>query len=254
MTFFFRLVFASWFVAVLSSGSASAQTAGDFFEIASDAPAGSENRPTDGNDSEITSSISLANLPKPPEKIEKLLQLGKVKFVSGYRKKDSQTVAGAKLSAATTYKLHYDYHSRTRWVVRNDRGGRKLRITVRYTNVEFHPSHEVWFRRQPQTDGYWKNKLVLHELDHVKISSDPALEGRFRELLRNNAVIEKNLAGNVTVNDPYIDRLVDQHTEKLFQRISELIAIRYRELDRVTRHGLDPLPESSQLHKFLRGK
>ncbi len=50
----------------------------------------------------------------------------------------------------------------------------------------------------------------------------------------------------------FVDRLVDEHVVKMFSEISDLVSIRYKELDRVTSHGLHPLPEDSSLSGLLR--
>lgn len=203
--------------------------------------------------------IAIDTLPKPPEKIEKLLKLGSVTFEAG---EGASATAGdqnrspvrSSLSAVTHYKLSYSYNSRTRWIVREQNGRRQLKITVRYSSIKLMPKHIVWFRKQPKTDGFWDNRLVLHELDHVKISSDPWLTNRFKEMLLQSAVIETEIDSGVRVSDSMVDRLVDQHAKEQFETISELLGIRYRELDRITRHGLDPLPESSALFELLRDK
>ena len=51
-----------------------------------------------------------------------------------------------------------------------------------------------------------------------------------------------------------INQLVNKHIQNRFQQTLELIDIRYQELDRVTAHGLAPLPVESELHDLLRKK
>ena len=48
-----------------------------------------------------------------------------------------------------------------------------------------------------------------------------------------------------------VDRLIDQHVAEVFQRVSQLVEIRYQELDRLTLHGQLPVPPDSSLNKIL---
>jgi hypothetical protein len=125
-------------------------------------------------------------------------------------------------------------------------------ITVRFTNVSVKPTHEVWFRRPPRRSDFWQQKLVLHELDHVKISSDARLARRFEQLLQDQNVIETAMAAGTRADSRLVNRLIDQHVKRVFDEVLALVAIRYRELDRVTDHGLRPLPEHSSLNEILR--
>ena len=101
-------------------------------------------------------------------------------------------------------------------------------------------------------DRFWQDKLVLHELDHVTLSSDPRLVARFKEMLAENNVIVEELSSNGVVNSRVINRLVDRRTEQVFSQLNELVAIRYQELDRLTNHGVEPIPAESPLSGLLR--
>lgn len=189
-----------------------------------------------------------AQLPDPPEEIGKLIQAGSVTLKSGPQSPGPEY--DARLTGKTNYKIEYHYSSRSRW--RIDRARRQLIITVRYSNVSWKPHHVIWLRDIPPTEKTWSDRVLLHEFDHVRISNDTRVAKRFTELLRENPVIQYGLKPGQNVTRGMVDRIVEEHVESVFQELADLIAIRYRELDRDTNHGARELRQSSQLYSFLR--
>ncbi len=199
-------------------------------------------------------SVPLSDLPEPAAEIKDLLQRAGVRITAGNRSEETTATESKKnIAAETTYQISYDYQSRTRWRVTKSGGSRRVTITVDYSAVKLDFDHTLWFRRCPDLDRFWQDKLVLHELDHVTLSSDPRLVARFKEMLAENNVIVEELSSNGVVNSRVINRLVDQRTEQVFSQLNELVAIRYQELDRVTNHGVEPIPAESPLSGLLHG-
>ena len=206
-------------------------------------------------------TIELADLPPPPDEIAALIDLGKVQFVFGPRPESMQSGLGPgnhseslrrgrRLAATTEYRMGYHYRSRNRWkFVDQDRNAesREVRISMRFSDVRIKPEHTVWFRKRPASETFWTDPLVLHEFDHVQISTDPLLEKRFREYLRANSTITRRFNRGEAVDESNIHPIVDEHVGELFSRISDLVDIRYRELDRLTDHGLVKFPEGTSL-------
>ncbi|GAA5510567.1 hypothetical protein [Novipirellula caenicola] len=209
-------------------------------------------------------TIDLADLPPPPAEIASLIEVGKVQFVYGPRPESMQSRLlpgdssaalrkGRRLAATTEYRMGYHYRSRNRWKFGGqDRNAesREVRITMRFSDVRLEIEHTVWFRKRPASETFWTDRLVLHELDHVRISTDPRLEKRFRDLLRSNTSITRTMKRGETVDESSIHPAVDSHVTDLFSRISDLVDIRYQELDRLTDHGLKAFPEGSSLESI----
>ncbi len=194
--------------------------------------------------------IPLRDLPTPSSEIQELLKRGKVKFVTGRRL--AQSPSGSKLSAETHYRMRYTYHSKQSWRLHNVGGRRTLRVNVTYSRVGVFSEHTVWLQNPPETSSFWDSKLVLHELDHVRITSDERLKASYQRLLRAEASFDYPLGGNERASDALADRLVQQRTEHWFDQIRELADVRYRELDRITNHGRKPLPNDTPLREILR--
>ena len=147
--------------------------------------------------------------------------------------------------------MSYSYRSKTRWHVEGDRsqtaqdGGaaRVLIIHVRFGEIDFETTHHIWFRDRPDNDGFWEAPLVLHELDHVLISSDRSLAHLFESKVKTLSRIEFPLATDESPSEALVKKIVASKMEAAFQAVSELAEIRYEELDQVTRHGREPLPQ-----------
>ena len=195
-------------------------------------------------------AIKVTELEQPPVWIGKLLDRGSVTFSAGPRSSQPEST----LSAETRFTLNLQYRTRNRWSIQTRSGRRVLRIVATYSKVNIVPVHKVWFRKPPPTKDFWSDRLVLHELDHVMISSDDRLEKRLAELLRDNRVIEHSLEFGAVVSDAQVEKLVDQHTRRFFDQIVELAQVRYRELDRLTKHGRLPIPKDSGINEFLDAK
>lgn len=201
--------------------------------------------------------LALEDLGPPPAEIARWIPRAGVRFRVGGPPPESESADRYRedwsdaVDAVTRYTIGYDYESRCRWRLWGRGDGRRLVIAVRFLEIRWEPQHVVWFRRQPAVESFWSDPLVLHELDHVRLSSDLRLKNRFAELLRETKSIGVPLSAGVRVDDRYVRRQVDEHVRGVFERIVELIEIRYRELDRLTGHGRRPLPPDAELAATL---
>ncbi|NNE00490.1 MAG: hypothetical protein HKN47_24505 [Pirellulaceae bacterium] len=207
-----------------------------------------------------TQDVAIDDLPEPTEPVANLIEAGNVTFCTGQKpwkamdKPQSQVALaklGYQLEAETKLDLHCDYRSRTRWRIRRDGSQRILLITISYKSVGLKHRHDIWLKRLPAKEKFWSDRVVLHELDHVRISSNPYFAKRFTEKLRETKILRHPLSDGDEVGDEMVNRLVDEHVHKIYREISELVSIRYKELDRITRHGIDPIPAESKLTDWL---
>ncbi|WP_146520825.1 hypothetical protein [Stieleria varia] len=202
--------------------------------------------------------VELASLPEPPESIAQLLRDAKVQIVTGGKSMSEKTKfesARMKLGAETRFQLKHHYRARSSWRIRNSGSNAELVITARFLRANLMKTHEVWFRMMPGSDGFWENPLVLHELDHVKLSSDKRIEKFFAEQLDQNKLIVRRLnevaPNGQRVNDQLIQRLIDEVVQEAFDQTVSLVEVRYKELDRLTSHGIKPVPAESDVSAWL---
>ena len=193
--------------------------------------------------------LSVSTLPEPPEQLKKLLKAGRVTFEVGPRK-DS---ADPRIIGETRYEVSYRYKSKAKWSLAEDaQGARGLVINVVFSSIQWNPKHVIWLRDQPEFDVFWENSVLLHEFDHLRISTDPRMARKFAELLKQRTVIRYTLQAGEFAGRGLTDRLVEREARAVFEEVTGLIAIRYRELDRETLHGRQPLLPSSELYDLLR--
>lgn len=208
-------------------------------------------------------AIRMTDLPAPPAELEQLIEAGKVTFQYGtsdgetpfddiITEKDTAAIGqpGTRLAAATQYRIRFDYDAKFTWRILESQ--RELRISLQLRRFGWQPSHTVWFRDRPEIENFWTSPLVLHEFDHIRLSTDPRMKARFEELVRTPVVIRHRLGNNETADHQLARRLTDEHLQRMQQEVLELIEIRYQELDRVTSHGRDALGQDSPLYEWLR--
>lgn len=193
--------------------------------------------------------LLLSNLPEPPEQLKKLLAAGAVTFEVGPR----VSAGDPRVVGETRYTISYRYNSQAKWqLVRNAQDARVLLINTGFSRVQWNPRHVIWLRDQPEVENFWSDAVLLHELDHLQISTDPRVAKRFAELLRQSKVIRHTLQPGEVAGRELTDKLVEREARAVFDQVTDLIAIRYRELDRETSHGRTKLPSSSKLYELLR--
>lgn len=202
----------------------------------------SEETPIDG-----PQTIRLNELPEPPKSIKRWIDAGVLKFSFGGRQPSNKG-----MMAETTYRMVHRYRSNPRWTVRQTTSNRICQIRLRFRSVQLKTTHEIWFLERPDSVSFWQNPLVLHELDHLRLSADPRLADRFQELVRQETVIERSVDSGESVNAGWVQNQVDQYVQNQFAKVSDLASIRYRELDRLTAHGRRKIPEDSEIAKTLK--
>ncbi len=220
--------------------------------------------------------LAPGQLPEPPEELARWLKSAGVTFrvggappaaeASAGERSDSRlpaepepsaeaerrSEAANRVDALTRYRVAYDYETRSRWRLEGRGQNRQLVVTIRFRNVQWRPSHVIWFRQSPAVKSFWNHPLVRHEFDHVRLSGDRRWRDRFVAMLDEQRVLRIPLAADERIDHERVRRAVDRHVQTVFGKIVELIDIRYRELDRLTGHGTRPLPPDSELAGGLR--
>jgi len=171
--------------------------------------------------------------------MSELLNRGKVSFAFYDAKRERREYAGE-----TRFDIQYRYRNLSRWQVMKEDGRRKLVIRSRFRQVELTWTHTISLPVAMASERLYEQPLVLHELDHVRVSTHPALAELFQKWLETEAeVITVQLAADQTPDSQWIQAQVKEATKPLFQRLMDLVRVRYQELDRVTSHGLYAVPD-----------
>ena len=210
-----------------------------------------------------SAEFAMENLSPPPPELARLIESAGIQFRAGGRPPSREDAAAAgtgvetrgqfanRVDATTNYHIRYHYETHSQWRLEDRGARRRLVITIRFRNVRWNPSHVIWFRQPPPAKDFWSQPIVRHEFDHARLSGDPRWGKDFAARLDERRVLTIPITGDDRIDEDAIGQRVDAHVEEIFQEIAELIEIRYRELDRLTNHGMEPLPEGSEISQIL---
>ncbi|QDS92269.1 hypothetical protein FF011L_10110 [Roseimaritima multifibrata] len=177
-------------------------------------------------------------LPRPEPAVRRVLERGNVRFVFYDGDRQPRLFPGK-----TELDLKFKYHARTEWEVPASRGVRILVIRPDYDRIDWILDHQIELPASLVSADFFADALVQHELDHVRISADPRIERLFRDRVRKNI---QEIRIPWESDQPPLKSIVQQHVDRAivaeFKQVLQFLQIRYRELDRVTKHGLSRLP------------
>jgi len=197
-------------------------------------------RTIDGSEPWPESVVVIENLPNPPEALQSVIETGRVEFRFYEADKMPRRFAG-ETRMAMVYRLEYTYRAR---LIRVG-GKRRLQVKLQYRPTQFTRLHQILLPIAHAHVGMFEVPLVLHELDHVRIGIDPRYPALFDQWLQEtteNLTFDGNAEVGEAELEAWVQREVDDQATACFARLMQLMEVRQRELDRVTEHGLQPLP------------
>lgn len=178
-------------------------------------------------------------LPPPPAELKRLIKSCEVSF----RFYDAEE-SPRKFAGETYYSADYRYRVTSRWWVRSGPSGRELVIRPRLEQLSLSITHSITVPLSVQGDDFYSHPLVLHEFDHVRISSADRWEKWFRRRMEETmSTLRFPVKPGERPSERLVQKRVDLAAEQVFQQLIELIDLRYQELDRETQHGKRPLPD-----------
>lgn len=186
--------------------------------------------------------VTVEALPNPPSGLQPLITAGRVAFRFYEADKMPRRFAG-ETRMAMFYRLEYSYRVR---MIRVG-GKRRLQVKLQHRPTEFTVLHQILLPIEHATGRLFEVPLVLHELDHVRIGIDPRYPALFDQWLREateTLTFDWDETASEADTEARVQREVDAQAAASFARLMQLMEVRQRELDRVTKHGLHPLPEA----------
>jgi len=160
-----------------------------------------------------------------PPGIQRLIELGQVSLEI-----DDQELAARKKLGLTKFRFDYEYryrfnHTEIPPKSKNDPASVAVSATIQLSEVKL--SHRILVGSNFLPEQPWKSQLMLHEFDHVSISTDPRLRTLLRLVL--GAPIKFQLPSRTPEG---------QAAEAISKRIDDQISLvmreRVREIERVT--------------------
>ncbi len=179
-------------------------------------------------------------MPDPPEHLAKLLKQTKVKW-DFY----DATLRPRQWPGLTRFDVKLEYRSLNHHQLISAANGQTLQVVPQFRTVNLLVTHRIELPKSYQTDDFWERSLVLHELDHLKLSSHPYWVKAFKSRVQQIGTLRQPwpLGTPPSQADQVARKMVDEAVRQEFDAILQLLDIRYQELDRITEHGLRPLPD-----------
>lgn len=185
--------------------------------------------------------FEVEKLPEPDESAAPIIESGKVEF----RFYDDTTIRRT-FTGETRMAMKYQLETKFRWRLTRSGGERQLKVTVEHHPTKFDVFHQILLPRDHAREDMFSIPLVLHELDHVKISLDPRYVALFEEWYHDETkslILELEDGTKESEFNALIEAEIQTKAQQCFDRMLQLIHVRNRELDRVTQHGRLKLDE-----------
>lgn len=181
-----------------------------------------------------------AQLPPIPDDLQELLTNGNVVFVFY-----DESLFRRRFQGETRFEMNYDSKSEFRWrEIRTRNGSRELVVRPQFRAVEVTSTHTVLLPKRLITDNFFDHPLVRHELDHIRISTDPRFAKTFTTWVRAEVrELRIPLGADATSFNSLAEKEIRLKLSAHFRELVDLVRVRYAELDQQTKHGALPVPQ-----------
>lgn len=187
-----------------------------------------------------------AALPPPPPELKELYETGRVRFVF-YDPAEQAMVRPGRTSFYAGYRWNFQYKLRKR------RERTQLRVIVqpRLVRLDAELEHEVMLPQNFDTDAIWQRSLVVHEFDHVAISTDPRPRRLVEHMARKLLVLERRVSSDQVIDDAWIHGLINDEMQKRQEAVRAVIDFNNRRLDALSEHGMRELADRAHFFALL---
>jgi len=131
------------------------------------------------------------------------------------------------------------FHIRS--VTKDSQGQRDAIVLVRFTSPSVLVEHEIKLLGSYRPVKPWESRLLLHEIDHVAISSDPRLLKLLSELLYSPTTLRISLPENSEKDQELIQEAIEKRLTAKLEAIRSIVREYYLRLDDQSNHGLKDL-------------
>jgi hypothetical protein len=119
-------------------------------------------------------------------------------------------------------------------------------IVPTYTKIEVPIKHRMLLPRYLESDAWHEKGLARHELDHVRVGLHPRLPMLGKHLLRKLSRIEGKVGMPTDANREWVDKQMTAEITLRRDAIQALVAAINSKIDKVTNHGVIPLPDAEE--------
>ncbi len=166
-----------------------------------------------------------------------------------------QVMNGVAVGPNLDANAQFDFNVQTRWdysiaVIRRS-GQLELVVEPKFTFLDVKLKHMLRLPQEnPGTERY--RTLLLHEYDHVAISTDERARLLLAKLIQSIGAIRKPWgSGAIPPPDSQVNTLISSEIESRKAAVVKLVLFAYERLDKLTDHGRKPFADRAQFAGWL---
>lgn len=215
-----------------ASASSSASTLGTKSELEPANAADSLGKPSSSD----TADRDHPWLASAPDGLKQLSQMGRVRIGV-----DEDRLRRARKQAMTLFRIRADF--RFQYTLSNpsidpdDVSQLQGVVDARIRVPEIHLEHDVLFLSGFEPQPPWSDPLVLHEFDHVSISTDPRLRKLLKKLLNEKMRCTVRWPRSEELTQARVQEAINAEMAARIKELERLVQAQYDALDRVSRDG-----------------
>jgi len=127
-------------------------------------------------------------------------------------------------------------------------------VQAKFQNKKVTLSHEIKLASSYQPEKPWDSRLLLHEMDHVAISTDPRLIKILESLLRAPAQLNIALSAAPDQDATLIKQAIYDLQRLRRDSVQKIVQQYYDRLDQQTKNGLDDIDQRAEFFLTLYSK
>jgi len=157
--------------------------------------------------------------------------------LAGNVQTENGQVADPRLNANTRFDISLQTHWEYEVSVVKRSGVMELVVTPQFQRLEISVKHKLRLPEGENLDSARYRTLLLHEYDHVAISTDTRPRMLLRQLILSIGTIRKQWNGPVPPPEKDVNILIAQEVEARKVAVVSAVDLAYRRLDEISNHG-----------------
>jgi hypothetical protein len=179
-----------------------------------------------------------------PGEFVRLIQAGEVSI-----EEDDERLRKENRQALTFFELTIDYQYFMQYqTVESGPDGQTVRVNVRYKKPTSRVVHKVIVGSDFKPVAPWSNPLLMHEMDHVAISTDPRLERWIESFFVMERNWDFNFQQSTKPTDGQIQKRIVEKSQELTLDVERWIQFLYDYLDSESVQGTQDIANRSSFY------
>lgn len=174
--------------------------------------------------------------------------------LAGNVQTENGAVADLRLKANTRFELSFQANWEYNLSVVKRNSAMELHVTPQFRRIEVGVKHKLRLPAGEDIRSERYRTLLLHEYDHVAISTDSRPRMLLRQLISSIGTIRKPWNGPIPPPDGDVNALIQHEIEMRKNAVVGAIDLAYRRLDEISDHGRRPIADRNGFFYPLFGR